>query len=488
MSRISGYPEEILVSKNLDDLVCSSKTNKIIDACQGILTGLKSYDLFEQSFQHKDGRMVSTLISLSLVRDESNEPLYFIALVQDITDQKKSAEERTSLQEQLNQAQKMEAIGTLAGGIAHDFNNILAGILGYVELAKMETDQDAPIRGRLDKVETAALRAADLVLQILTFSRKGEQNLQYMNLSPIIKEATKLLRATIPKNISLQLNIKEDAEKVLADVSQIHQVIMNLCTNAIHACGENDGSIEVILESQMIPEGNTDRNLDLESGNYVKLTVADTGCGIDNNKLAYIFDPFFTTKEQGKGTGLGLSVVHGIVKSHKGDIKVLSEPGKGTTFEIYLPVAEAKRDHKSEKRNDDLPLGNESILFVDDEPMFSNIVEGLLTSLGYEVACFTDPNQALNQFSSDINKFDLVITDHGMPGISGLNLARKLTQQRSDLPVMLITGYLDQVNDEQLAKAGIQIMANKPLQLPQLAQHVRDLLDHNKSRQEVLVA
>jgi len=488
MSQILGYSLESLRSAIIHDLVYSSNTDNITDACQRILIEKATYELFEQEFRHKDGSKVWTLISLSIVRDESDEPLYFIALIQDITDLRQSVKEKRSLQEQLHQAQKMEAIGTLAGGIAHDFNNILAGILGYVELAKMETDSDAPIRGRLDKVESAALRAADLVLQILTFSRKGEQNLEHINLSPIIKEATKLLRATIPKNISLQLNIKEDAVKVMADVGQIHQIIMNLFTNAIHACEENGGRIEVMLESQVIPADNTHRNYDLESGNYLKLTVADTGCGIDQNKLEYIFDPFFTTKEQGKGTGLGLSVVHGIVKSHNGDIEVSSKPGKGTTFEIYLPVAEAKREDKSKKRNDDLPLGNERILFVDDEPMLSNVVEGLLTSLGYEVACFTDPNQALNQFSSDINKFDLVITDHGMPGISGLNLARKLTQQRSDLPVMLITGYIDQVDDEQLAKAGVQIMANKPLQLSQLAQHVRELLDNNKSSQEVLVA
>ncbi len=488
MSRISGYSVESLCSSTIYDLAYSSKTDNITDAIRRILKKKKPYELFEQEFRHKDGSKVWTLISISIVRDESNEPLYFIALIQDITDQKQSAKEKSSLQEQLHQAQKMEAIGTLSGGIAHDLNNILAGILGYVELAKMETDPDAPVRGRLDKVETAVLRAADLVLQILTFSRKGKQDLQHIYLSPIIKEATKLLRATMPKNISLQLDIKEDTEKVLADVGQIHQIMMNLCTNAIHACEENGGSIEVMLESQMIPAGNTDLNLDLESGNYLKLTVADTGCGIDKNKLAYIFDPFFTTKEQDKGTGLGLSVVHGIIKSHNGTIEVSSEPGKGTTFEVYLPVAEVKCDDKSDKRNDELPFGNERILFVDDEPMLANTMEGLLISLGYEVACFTDPNQALNQFSLDINQFDLVITDHGMPGISGLNLARKLTQQRSDLPVMLITGYLDQINEEQLAKAGIQIVANKPLQLPQLAQHIRELLDNDNKSQDFLLA
>ena len=376
---------------------------------------------------------------------------------------------------ELRQAQKMEAIGTLAGGIAHDFNNILTGILGYNELALMMC-QEEKIRGYLDEMKKGADRAKGLVQQILTFSRKGEQEQQPVQLALIAREALKLIRSSIPTSIEVKQEIRSEAN-VLADPSQLHQIVMNLCTNAYHAMQDKGGQLGLAIEEVTLQPGDQMLGTDLAPGHYLDMVVSDTGCGMDKEMIGRIFDPYFTTKEAGRGTGLGLSVVHGIVGSYHGKISVHSEQGKGTTFHIYLPILEAESAHVQDQEINDIQLtGGERVLFVDDEQSIIDLAQDAFASFGYSVEVFSDSLAALARFKEDPAAFDLVVTDMTMPKMNGDELTRQVLELDSSKPVILCTGFSEVLNRESALELGVKEFVQKPVTMTELLRIVRQVL------------
>ncbi len=393
-------------------------------------------------------------------------------------------EERNKMEVLLRQAQKMEAIGTLAGGIAHDFNNILTPIIGYTEMAQLEMPEEERKRWNVDEVMKAAQRAKNLVRQILTFSRQREQEYIPLSLQPIIKESIKLLRASLPATIAIRLDIDPDCGQVSADFTQIQQVVMNLCTNAFHAMEETGGVLEVTLRETVIDGGQQFTHEQLATGRYACLAVGDSGQGMDRAMLERIFEPYFTTKEQGKGTGLGLALVHGIVKAHRGRIDVYSEKGQGSVFKVYLPVVAAEDPQKQAQTTGDiavsLPRGTETILLVDDEEQIVEMSGRMLQYLGYSVVRLTDSTEALGIFAENPGNIDLVITDQTMPGMTGGELARQLMAIRPDIPVILCSGFSEQMTEERARSMGVRSYVMKPLNLHDLAFLVRAALDSGR--------
>ena len=380
------------------------------------------------------------------------------------------------LEQQLLRTQKLEAIGTLAGGIAHDFNNILAGIMGFAEMVQDDMPPDSREYHRLGLVLKGAHRGRNLVRQILTFSRRAEQEQEPVALSGIVEESLNLLRPLLPATTEIRSKGETGGDMILADSAQIHQVLMNLCTNGAHAMGKKGGVLEIAVGKEHFKKGDPMPSPGMKHGDYVTLTVSDTGSGIKPEVLERIFDPFFTTKSHGEGTGLGLSVVHGIVKSHGGFIIVESEPGKGSMFRIYLPKLE-RPDALTARKEYAGSGGKECILFVDDEDILVELNENRLTQLGYEVVTTTSSLDALEIFKKDPHKFDLVITDYTMPGMTGVDLARKLLKVRSDIPVILCTGYNDHISADKVGKAGVRGFFLKPQSRNELDLTIRRILD-----------
>jgi len=381
------------------------------------------------------------------------------------------------LEQQYRQSQKMEAIGSLAGGIAHDFNNILAAILGYTQIALDEVSDRPQAEKYLQEVLKATDRATKLVKQILTFSRMTEQEKKPVMPRLIIKEALKLLRASLPTTIEIRQNVKSDAV-ILGDPTQIHQIAMNLCTNAGYAMREKGGVLEVTLDDIDLDSDFAQLHPGIRPGKHVRLHVADTGSGIPHEIIDRIFDPFFTTKAQDEGTGLGLSVVHGIVKASGGSISVYSEINRGTTFNIYLPSiqAEASREVRDMTA---IPRGTEKILFVDDEPSIIDTGRVMLESLGYRVTACNSSITAFDTFKNDPQNFDAVITDYTMPQMTGLELAQKINKIRNTTPVILCTGFSETVTKEKAQAAGLKAVLFKPFKKREIAEKIRTIFDGN---------
>ena len=412
------------------------------------------------------------------VRDANDNIAGVVEVTLEITERKRAEEEKKELEAQLRQAQKMEAIGTLAGGIAHDFNNILGAIMGYTQLAQLHAG-DPSLKADLDEVLRAANRAKDLVQQILTFSRQSEQEFKPVQGNIVVKEALKFLRASLPTTIEIQQDIESDA-LVMGDPTQIHQVLMNLCTNAGHAMRERGGLLDVSLVSVELDSDFVARRPDMKTGPYLQLTVTDTGHGMPPEVLDRIFDPFFTTKEKAEGTGMGLSVVHGIVKSHGGTIYAYSEPGKGSSFKVYFPAIERRLE--PEKREEEAILkGTERVLFIDDEQALVNVGRQLLETLGYKVTTRTSSTEALELFKSRPDGFDIVITDQTMPNMTGDELANELIAVRSDIPVILCTGFSTRTREDKAHEMGIRGFVMKPLVLRDLAKTIRKVLGEKLS-------
>jgi signal transduction histidine kinase/ActR/RegA family two-component response regulator len=412
---------------------------------------------------------------------EQDEIVGAVVVFRDISERQQAEQERAKLESQLQQAQKLEAIGTLAGGIAHDFNNILMAIIGYTELTATTLPEDSQAYKNLGQVIKAGHRATALVQQILAFCRQDEGERQVVQVGPILKECLKMLHSTLPTTIEIRHQLASDGI-VAANPVQLHQVIMNLCTNAYHAMRDNGGIIEALLTSVTLDSSKANLILELPPGPYMQLSITDNGQGMEPAILKRIFDPFFTTKGPGEGTGLGLSVVHGIVKNHGGAIKVYSEPGKGTVFHIFLPqivkdaaVSIADQDEKK------LPRGSEHILIVDDEETLTILNSELLESLGYEVTTFNSALDALDSFQAHPHRFDLVLTDQTMPQMTGLELAQELLQMRPDLPVILCTGYSLGVSEETVKAADIKELLMKPIINKHLAEKIRQVLDQRPS-------
>jgi CheY-like chemotaxis protein/two-component sensor histidine kinase len=342
----------------------------------------------------------------------------------------------------------------------------------------MEADRDSETYKWLQGGLEAGDRATDLVRQILTFSRQGGQERTPIQIHLIIKEALKLLRATLPQNIDIQEKISSESAVVLADATQIHQLAMNLCTNAYHSMLDKGGTLEVVLETQELSPGARAEHFDLQPGPYLKLTISDTGCGMDDATLNKIFDPYFTTKAPDKGTGLGLSVVHGIVESHGGVISVNSAPGQGTRFEVFFPQITIEKKATQEGA-ESFPTGSERILLVDDEDAVVETGKSIIEKLGYRVKGHTDPQKALDEFAAHCDDFDLVITDMSMPYLTGEELSKQLMKIRSDIPILLCTGYSDQLDAANAYALGIKKFLIKPLVMGKLATIIREVLDEN---------
>ncbi len=474
---LSGYTEEEVVGKTAIDINVwgnSEDREKIIER----LSVEGSVKNFESCFRKKNGEIGSGLMSASIIN--LNGLPHILTITRDLTERKRAEEEKTRLKAQLQQSQKMEAIGTLAGGIAHDFNNILTAILGYTELAISDLPQGSDTRDNLDEVVNASIRAKDLVNQILAFSRQTETQFFQVQIHLIVREALKLLRASLPSTIILIENIMAFG-KVLADPTQIHQIIMNLCTNASHAMSEDGGELSVSLLQVKAPEELSVPKR-LPPGPYLKLTVSDTGCGMTPDVIERIFEPYFTTKGIDKGTGLGLAVIHGIVESHGGLISVESTPGKGTGFHIYLPeIIDAVKDSKANEKEKTIFTGSERILVVDDEPSIVQLLKRILERLGYEVDGRTSGIEALELFKAKPDQFDLVITDMTMPHITGYQLSRQLIEIRPDIPIVLCTGFHEKVSDRASKEIGIREVVMKPILQDVLSQTIRKVLDDPKS-------
>ncbi|ADK83398.1 multi-sensor hybrid histidine kinase [Desulfarculus baarsii DSM 2075] len=401
-------------------------------------------------------------------------------LAWDIVERKRAQETHARLEDQLRQAQKMEAIGTLAGGIAHDFNNILSAIIGYSELAASDLPEGHPVQEYLEAVLNAGGRAAELIKQILSFSRQAKRERQPVAVTPIVKEVIKLMRASAFGSIEVRQRFSADADLVLADPTSLHQVVMNLCTNARQAMLETGGVLTVELDSPIINAEDAAR-YDIQQGHFLRLSVSDTGVGMDQATLGRIFEPFFTTKEQGKGTGLGLSVLHGIVKDLGGSIRVYSESGRGSVFQVYLPLLASQAQRAAAPERQALAGGSERIMFVDDEEALVDIGRQILAPLGYEFFGFTSPEQALAAFRAAPDGFDLIFTDQNMPGRSGLEMALEMMRLRPELPVILCSGFSEQVSAEKALELGFKAFLYKPILTSQMVAAIRQALDEART-------
>ena len=433
-----------------------------------LTTGQPLIDI-EETLMLPDGREVIIVTCKVPIHDNNGDTTGVLGISYDIT-------ERMRMEETLRQSQKMEAIGTLAGGIAHDFNNILGSILGYTELAMDDIDHNNPAYDSLEQVFQSALRAKDLVRQILSFSRKSQNERKPIHLASIVKEEIKLLRSTLPATIEIRRNIDKRAGMVNADLTQMHQIVMNLCTNAAHAMHEGGGVLEISLAPIVITPAMIQKYQNVIPGPFLELKIADTGTGIDPSIIQRIFEPFFTTKDKNQGTGMGLAVVKGIVENHGGAILVESRPGMGTTFTVVLPKAISESENET-ALPDDLPTGNEKILYVDDEKKLLTIGQKILSSLGYKVATALGSLEALEAFKKAPDAFDLIITDHTMPHMTGFNLAKQILKSNPSAKIILCTGFSDSITQESIQAAGIRELLFKPISKKELAAAVRQVLD-----------
>ncbi len=467
--QLSGYSREELVGQSLDkvnlwgDQEQQNKFKTLLKEKGEILN-------FEMTFAKKSGELGTGIVS-GVLFTLGGEPCV-LAILNDITAFR-------HLEAQLRQAQKIESLGTLAGGIAHEFNNIIGIIIGNTELAISDVSDEHGAYRNLEEIQTASLRAREVVRQLLAFSRKTRETFRPLSLSPLVKDTLKLIQSSIPSTIKIRQNISAKSDTVNADLTQINQVIINLCTNASHAMQEKGGTIEVSLDNIELGEDDLGRYHDLSAGNYVRLKVSDTGCGIAEGTISSIFDPFFTTKDVGQGTGLGLSVVHGIIKDHGGDINVRSEQGKGTSFHILFPVVDWILEPDAQP-SEPTPRGIERILFVDDEQSIVFAAKHNLEGLGYKVVGDTDPVHALKTFQEEPDEIDLVITDATMPGMTGDGLAREILKIRPDCPVILCTGYSERISEEMAQEMGIKAFVMKPVVTHEMANLIRQVLDSVK--------
>ena len=417
----------------------------------------------------RSGSMIDVESRQRLVRTPASRPLV-LETNRDITDRKRG-------EESLRRSQKMEALGTLAGGIAHDFNNLLLAISGNTNLAAADLSADHPVQEQLAEIAKASARAADLVRRILAFTRQSEPRRIVVQLEPVIREALQLLRSTLPAMIEIRTDFAHNIPAVAVDPTQVHQIIMNLLTNAAYAIGDRGGSIAVALDALSVAGELAATSTDLHEGRYARLTVRDSGCGMDRATLERIFDPFFTTKPPGQGTGLGLSAVHGIVRSYGGAITVQSEPRAGATFRVYLPAVEETVADARTVRRKSSPERSERVLYVDDEEALVLLVTRALRRRGYRVTGFSDPSRALEWFRSEPRAVDVAVADLSMPGMSGFDLARALRQLRPDLPIVMTSGYLRPEDQDVAARIGIRDLILKPNTVEALGE-VLDRLFH----------
>ncbi|MBI9089012.1 MAG: response regulator [Desulfobacterium sp.] len=472
--KLYGYTEQEALGRKLEDLIIPNAMRNHVKMLhhRWVKYGEK-IPAGTLCLQNKKGRDVHVFSSHVMHTTQQGKEMFCMDV--DMTPIRQMEKEKTELQTQLQQAHKMESIGTLAGGIAHDFNNILFPILGYTEILLADVPGDSPFKKSLQAIHAGALRASDLVKQILTFSRQDNHTQKPMKAQPVIREALKLIRSTIPTTIAIKQDIKKDCGIINADPTQIHQIVMNLTTNAYHAM--DGGVITVGLREVALGEPDTVR-MDVKPGIYACLTVADTGTGMPKAVEDKIFFPFFTTKKKGKGTGMGLAVVHGIVKSMHGGIRVDSEPGRGTDIHIYFPVVKRYSEKQPATPKGSVKMGSEHILLVDDEEAIISMEKKMLSRLGYQVTARTSSIEALEAFRSTPDRFNLVITDMAMPNMAGDTLAAALIAIRPNIRVLLCTGFSEELSGEKMTELGIKGLIMKPILMKDLSWKIREALDH----------
>lgn len=469
IARLLGYRREELIGHSAVALGIWVEPAER-DRCVKHLLADGQLDNAEVHLRTRNGEVLLCRMSARLI--ELDGQRCSLTSVMDLSEQHRTTQQKMELQARLDQAQRLEAIGTLAGGIAHDFNNILGAIGGCLEVALSELPEDSPARPWLGEMDRAADRATALVRQILAFSRKGKLSRQSVDLVKTVQEVMRLIRAALPATIAIE-EVYQSCPTIMADPGQLHQVVMNLCTNAGLAMAQEGGVLRVYVCDCDAIEGAASRPPELDAGRYVCLTVTDTGCGIAPEFLGRIFEPFFTTRAKDKGTGLGLSVVHGIVREYGGAIAVESQLGLGTSFKVWLPLCTVS---VADAPSGNLSLqGKERVLFIDDEPTLTEIARRGLTSYGYDVATFSDPVAALAAFRASPSNFDVVISDLTMPGLTGDALVVEIRRLRPDLPIVLATGFCERLTPEQAKDAGADAFVDKPLVPSALACVIRQV-------------
>ncbi len=480
--KIFGYTENEIMGRDLHAILTpSTELGPIPDGFYLFLQGDKQQyagKTIEATVINKNQKKIC--VELSLANLEIDKNWHVIAVIRDISARKKTEMEKEAAQIRLQHTNKMEAIGTLAGGIAHDFNNILAAIIGFADLVKHALPTDSEPQKDIKQIIKAGHRAKDLVRQIMMFSRKSELEQQPLHTVSLVNEAIQMLRASIPSTIKIKSNIALDTFPIIADPTKIHQVMMNLCTNAYHATRENKGSISISLENTVFSENFSQAIKKLPSGNYIMLTVSDTGHGFDNTVKNRIFEPYFTTKGNGEGSGMGLAMVHGIIAELKGSISVESVIGRGTEFKIYLPACES--EDIAIEHNEDISdiSGNEKILFIDDELPQVQLFTKALEKLGYQVTGMTNSVEALELFNDRAEKFDIIITDLSMANMTGIELAQKIHTNHPSIPIIIVTGFAQDYSRKEIEQLGISDLLLKPIEPYKLAKTIRTTLDTQK--------
>lgn len=483
MCEYTGYSKAEFLNLNLFDLLSEESMTTFNELVEDVFSNKPSELSTEYKVKGKNQREFWVLANAKFFYDEG-VPKRAMAVVHDLTRMRQAEEQRRQLENQLQQSHKMEAIGTLAGGIAHDFNNILSGIFGYSQLAKKHVENVEKTGPYIDQILRGAQRAKDLVQQILTFSRQTQYQKKPFQIYLEVNEALKLLRSTIPSTIEIKKELNSDA-KVLADPIRIHQLMMNLCTNAYQAMRKKGGCLTISLDDAAVPMGTVVNDTAIPLGRYVSLKIADTGHGMDKKTLDKAFDPYFTTRKAGEGTGLGLALVQAIVDEHDGFLQVVSRKDKGTTITVYLPVIEESEDVSTGLRQEAVPVqGSEVIIVVDDEAAIRNSYQAILEDAGYTVSIYDNGQAVLDDFTTNPEKFDLILTDMTMPGMTGLELMEAVRAVRIDLPVILCTGFSDLMNEEKAARLGIDRYLMKPLLEEDLTTAVRDVLDARKQHRK----
>ena len=465
-----GYSRDEIIGRGLDTLFLQPRELMNIKRFIGHDRYVRDREV---RLRKKDAAPLDCLLTLSIRKADSGEIMGYQGIIRDVTHQK-------TLETQLQQAQRMEAIGTLAGGIAHDFNNILSPIMLHSEMVMDDLSPDNHLQINMKEIYKAAERARELVKQILTFARKRAEEKIVIKSSLIVKEAMSFLRSTIPTTIDIRYVNNAEHDMVLADPTQLNRIVMNLCTNAAYAMREQGGILEVFLENEEVSHEKVNGLFIVRPGRYLKLTVRDSGTGISPDVIDRIFEPYFTTKKSGEGTGLGLSTIHGIVKNYGGYITVESEMEKGTSFYVYLPAINAG-DIKTNEEKLKIPGGSEHILIVDDEKSAVDSMRETLERLGYKITARTSSIEALESFINDPGAFDLVITDMTMPNMTGKDLVYELKISRPDIPIILCTGFSDQISGKNTKELGINAFIMKPIIRNEIAKTIRDVLDstHN---------
>ncbi len=470
-----GYEKSEIIGKYFSDFLKPGWEENLKEHFPKIKTTGEVWGT-QLELRRKDGSYIDAQFDGKILKNSDGEFVQTYCVFKDISVEKQLEEQVEKQGIALMQAHKMEAIGNLAGGIAHDFNNILASMMGFTELILLDAPKGTEIRSHLEEILRSGQRAKKLVKQILTFSRKEELEKKPIPINSVITEVVSLMRATTPSNIEIKTRTGPDSIVVNANATQMNQVIMNLVTNAVHAMDDN-GIIEITSRQIHFDHSDVLQYPDLEAGEYVKISVSDTGCGIAGENIDAIFEPYYTTKTRGKGTGLGLAVVHGIIKLHHGHIHVQSEQGKGTTVNVYLPLADQPLIESATPAAHETARGSERILFVDDEPVIVRLQKRILERLGYLVTSTTNSLDALEKFRTNPDSFHLIITDATMPHMTGEKLCEAAKKIRPDIPVILCTGYSEKVSEETATKFSIDAFLMKPVEPDQLLNTIRKLLD-----------